>query len=113
VFVLRGGEFTAPLSAAAISADGRWLRVRSADLTPLSSGVAAPEEPMVAVSTAAYGRSWAAIAGGTIVPTAEQAVERIRNAAPAMELAQRLLAGLQPAQVPAAAPAAGDLDDDD
>ena len=113
VFALRGGDFTAPLHASAVSQDGRWVRVRSSDLTPLSPGAEAPTEPMVAVSTAAYGRSWAAIVSGAIVPTADEAVAQIRNAQPALQLAQRLLAGLQPAQVPAAAePAAGDdLDD--
>jgi len=111
VLVLRGGEFTAPVHSAAISPDGRWIRVRAEALTPLA-GAAVPDQPQVAVSVAAYGRSWAVIAGGAVA-TAEQAVETIRNAQPAMALAERLLAGLQPAQVPAAPAADGDADLDD
>ena len=112
VLALRGGEFTAPMHSATISGDGRWIRVRSADLTPLE-GASAPEEPTVAVSAGAYGRTWAVVVDGAIAATAEQAVAAIRNAAPAMELAQRLLAGLvEPAQAPAAPAAADDLDDD-
>jgi hypothetical protein len=112
ILCLRGGEFTAPLHAASISQDGRWARVRTADLTPFSSGATVPDEPTVAVSTAAYGRSWAVVAQGRVVATADEAVETIRSAQPALLLAQRIVAGLvAPAQVPAGA-AGEDLDDD-
>jgi hypothetical protein len=114
VLCLRGGNFTTPLHAAAVSPDGRWVRVPSDALVALD-GATRPVEPTIALSVSSYGRSWAIVAGGTVITTAEQAVERIRGAAPAMELAQRLLAGLVPAAVPAAPAAAdadGDLDDD-
>jgi hypothetical protein len=72
-------------------------------------GANLPDERVIALSISAYGRSWAVIARGTVVATAEQAVATIRSAQPALELAERIVAGLVPAQ-PAAA---NDLDLDD
>jgi len=113
VLALRAGSYTAPLHSAVISPDSRWVRVPSAALMPLD-GAQVPEEPTIALSVGAYGRSWALVAQGRVAATADEAVAAIRNAQPALELAQRLLAGLQPAQVPAAAEPAGqgDLDDE-
>jgi hypothetical protein len=111
VLALRSGNFTAPIHSAVVSPDGRWVRVRTADLSPID-GAQVPEEPQVALSVASFGRSWAIVAQGAVIHTADEAVERIRGAQPAMELAQRLLAGLVPAAVPAPADAAADLDDD-
>ena len=110
VLALRGGSYTAPLHSASISGDGRWVRVPSAALIPLD-GAPVPEEATVALGVNSYGRSWAAIVSGAVVPTAEQAVAAIRNAQPALELAQRILQGrVAPAAVPATA--ADDLDDE-
>jgi hypothetical protein len=112
VLVLRGGSYTAPIHSAVVSPDGRWVRVRTADLSPID-GAQVPEEPAVAVAAGSYGRSWALVSQGRVVTAADEAVAAIRSAAPAMELAERILAGLaQPAAVPAAADADGDLDDD-
>jgi hypothetical protein len=112
VLCLRGGNFTTPLHAASVSADGRWLRVRSADLTPVS-GAQVPEEPVVALAATSYGRTWAVIAQGAVIPTVERAVQAIRGAQPALQLAERILQGLvAPAAVPSPEPAAADLDDD-
>ena len=113
VLALRAGSYTAPLHSAVISPDSRWVRVPSAALSPVD-GAQVPEEPQVALSTAAYGRSWAVIRSGAVLATAEQAVEAIRAYQPALALAERILQGLvAPAAVPAAAEPAADADLDD
>jgi hypothetical protein len=117
VLALRGGSFTAPIHAASVSPDGRWVRVPSDALVALD-GATRPDERVIALSTSSYGRSWAIISGGAVVATAEQAVQAIRSAMPALQLAQRIVAGLVPAQPAPAADAAdgdsdlSDLDDD-
>ena len=113
ILCLRGGNFSAPIHSATASPDGRWVRVRTADLSPID-GAQVPEEPTIALSVGAYGRSWALVAQGRVAATADEAVAAIRNAQPALELAQRLLQGLvAPAAVPAAAEPAADADLDD